>query len=355
MRKIIAICLGAGLILGAGPVTVRGAEPAAKPVTGRVLILENEHTLTGDVEQVGEQYRVKRLVGETWVPAERVLRVCASLQDAHRFLQGRANLGDADERLRLADWCRQHGLLDQARAELEAAARLRPDNARIRRLLAAVEQARGRERTTPAATAQSKPLPPVDVTAESLGMFASRVQPILMNACLRCHTSERGGSFHLTRVSGPGLENRRSLEQNLAVVLAELNPHQPQASRLLTKAVSVHGPGMAQAPLRGRNAPPYRTLEKWVQMTLESNPQLREQAVASSPTNPPLPTRSHWGEERDSARTSPPAVVAQAAPKTPPAVAPQATAPTKPASNDPVDPDSFNREFHPERKEPRKD
>src|SRR5262249_45351164 len=103
MRNIIAISLIAGAILGVQPAGVRAREPVNQPPRkGRVLILENERTLTGDIEQVGEQFRVKRLVGETWVPGERVLRLCASLEDAHRFLQGRANLADPDERLRLA-------------------------------------------------------------------------------------------------------------------------------------------------------------------------------------------------------------------------------------------------------------
>jgi hypothetical protein len=359
MRKIIAICLGAGMVLAAGPLSVRAVSPDAKPLRGRVLILENERTLTGDVEQVGEQFRVKRLVGETWVPAERVLRVCASLEEAYRFLQGRANLHDPDERLRLADWCRQHGLIEQAHAELTAAERYRPGDGRIRRQLAALEQARTREPARSAPLPPGKPVPAVDVTAESLGMFASKVQPILMNACLRCHTAERGGQFHLTRVSSPGLGNRRSLEQNLAAVLAEVNTHRPLASRLLGKAVSVHGTGMTQAPLRSRTAPAYRTLEAWVQMTLDSNPHLRDQAVASTPFIPPLPTTSHWGEEREAPAAAPP-VVPDATPKqqqvsaapAPPAQNAETApvAPARPASNDPVDPEGFNREFHPNRK-----
>src|SRR5262245_61471732 len=121
MKKIIAISLAAATILGASLLSVRAIEPETRPeprpAKGRVLILDNEHTLTGDIEQVGDQYRVKRLVGETWVPLGKVLRLCASLEDAHRYLQGRANLNDPDERLRLADWCRQHGLREEAYEE----------------------------------------------------------------------------------------------------------------------------------------------------------------------------------------------------------------------------------------------
>jgi hypothetical protein len=340
MKNIFSFSLGVGLWLAAGLSFVTGTEPADRPHIGRVLILENERTLTGEIEQVGEQFRVKRLVGETWVPADKVLRLCASLEEGYRFLQGRANLDDPDERLRLAEWCSQHNLREQAYTEMKAAAVLRPNDPRIKRLLGYLEQARARPAPPPAAAPAEKPAPRVDVTAESLGMFASKVQPILMNACLSCHTAGRGGSFQLSRVSGPGLSNRRSLEQNLAVVLAMVDVHQPQASRLLTKAISLHGSGMTQVPLKNRQAPAYRTLEQWVTLTLEANPHLREEAVASGP-GPALPlptppsTAGHWGEERQPGPAAPPKT-------TPPP-------PVRVPSSDPVDPDGFNREFHPER------
>src|SRR5262249_15571656 len=77
--------------------------PAAKPV-GKVLVLENERTLEGDIEQQGTQYRIRRSVGETWVPAEKVLKLCQNREEAYHLLRSRANLTDPDERLRLAQW-----------------------------------------------------------------------------------------------------------------------------------------------------------------------------------------------------------------------------------------------------------
>src|SRR5207247_1837487 len=128
-----------------------------------------------------------------------------------------------------------------------------------------------------------------------LGMFASKVQPILMNTCLSCHTAGRGGSFQLTRVSSAGLASRRSMEANLAMVLGEVNAREPALSRLLTKSVSLHGSGMTQAPLKNRQTPAYQTLAHWVFQLVENNPQLREQAVASTPLLPPVPvTAGRW-------------------------------------------------------------
>lgn len=43
------------------------------PSHGKVLVLENDQTLAGDIERAGDLYRVRRLIGETTVPAERIL------------------------------------------------------------------------------------------------------------------------------------------------------------------------------------------------------------------------------------------------------------------------------------------
>jgi hypothetical protein len=349
MKKIIVISLSAGLLLGAVVSRARATDPAAAPAAkeaGRVLVLENERTLTGDIERVGDRYRIKRLVGETWIPAGSVLKLCTSLEEAYGFLKRRANLNDADERLRLADWCRQHGLRDAAVEEAKEAASLRPRDERIRRLVTHLQEAKARAETPPAyPPAPPTEAPRVEVTAESLGTFATKVQPVLMNACISCHTGGRGGSFQLVRVATPGLLSRRSTELNLAAVLPQLNSKEPGASKLLQKAISVHAAGMTQAPLKGRDVPAFRLLESWAVRTVESNAQFREE-VAHASVAPPAgaPRRAEegtFGKDREA--------------KPPDTPAPATVAESKPASakaSDPVDPESFNREFHPEKKGP---
>ena len=91
--------------------------------------------------------------------------------------------------------------------------------------------------------------------------------------------------------------NRKTIQQNLAAVLAEVNLVQPQNSLLLSKAVSVHG-SQEQAPIKNRQAAAYRELEYWVWATLADNPQLHDEAAKSctvpsrltvsySPASPP--------------------------------------------------------------------
>lgn len=324
------------LVCGTG--LPRAADPTA-PAAGKVLVLDNERTMEGDVERVGAQYRVRRTVGETWVPGERVLRLCPDAPSAYNFLRERANLNDADERLRLAEWCRQHGLREQAVAEVREAVRLRPRHAPSVRLLAHLEQATPAPATAPKA-ADPEPeaaAAPVDLTADSLGQFTARVQPILMNTCAGCHAAGKGGAFKLTRCYDFEGHNRKSTQQNLAAVLSQVNLKEPQVSPLLTKAVSVHG-SLSQAPLRGRQAPAYRMLEEWVKLTLAHNPQLHD-TVTGAPAQP----RGAAPPKADAAFASDGAHAGEAS--TSPATAPvRAGGPV-----DPFDPAVFNRQMHPDK------
>src|SRR5438132_1713855 len=91
MKTMIRLALCAALALGAGGVVARTAEPAAEQATGRVLVLTNERTIEGNIERDGDQYRVRRTVGEVWVPRENVLRLCDSNLEAYHFLCSCAN------------------------------------------------------------------------------------------------------------------------------------------------------------------------------------------------------------------------------------------------------------------------
>lgn len=323
------------IVLALSPRAVTADEP---PTTGRVLVLDNERTLEGEVERVGEQYRVRRSVGETWVPGERVLRLCQTREQAYEFLRSRANLVDADERLRLANWCYLHGLREQALAEVTAAVELRPEHAESRRLLrnlqrhatAALPSERDIERREAGPPAVSSP---VELTTESLSLFVTKVQPILMNACASCHAGgDKQTGFRLTRAFEFNTAHRRTLQANLTAVLAQINVDTPAASPLLLKAVSVHGE-MAQPALKGRQSAAYKTLEEWVRVTLDGNPQLRYRApTATVATALESPEQSVGSFSKEQGQTA----------------APESN------KTDPFDPDAFNRQVHPKQAEEKK-
>src|SRR5438045_80150 len=115
-------------------------EPASLPLSGHVLILDNERVLEGEISRQGDRYVVRRAVGEVTVPAAKALAVCGTLEEAYRLLSARANLHDADERLRLARWCHGVGLRDQAVAEVQTALQLRPGHQESKQLLRLLER-----------------------------------------------------------------------------------------------------------------------------------------------------------------------------------------------------------------------
>jgi hypothetical protein len=128
----------------------------------------------------------------------------------------------------------------------------------------------------------------------------------------------------------------------VTAVLSQLNLDRPTGSPLLTKAVSAHGK-MAQAPLKGRDAEPFRALEDWVRLTVESNPNLREQAgQGPAPATPPV------SEPRPTPETAP-AAQPEAAAKAAEPTAFAATAAPAPQTTpkDEFDPLLFNRLAHP--------
>jgi hypothetical protein len=121
-------------------------------------------------------------------------------------------------------------------------------------------------------------------------------------------------------------------------------------------------------PLPNRQAPAYRALEKWVRLTVESNPQLHEHGVAlQPPAAPPLPPEpkpasdGFASDQRNDTSAAPtdearkPAAVGQPPVNSPtrsvknPEEKPPATSPV-----DPYDPNEFNRQEHPQRTKPTK-
>src|SRR5260370_21392799 len=109
MNTILLSALSAAALLPAAPPAAPvPAYPAeALPLMGKVLVLKNERTVEGDIEYVAGRYRVRRPVGETWLDAAGVLRLCASHREADACLRAQALLkpDDVDRRLHLAEWC----------------------------------------------------------------------------------------------------------------------------------------------------------------------------------------------------------------------------------------------------------
>ncbi len=333
------------------------SQSADPPARGRVLLLQNERILEGEIEKVGDRYRLVRPGGGvTWITCDKAMHLCASREEAYQYLRKQANLDDPDEHVRLAKWCLMQELREQARIEIEAAAELRPDHRETQRLLDYFRT------STPQPAASALPAEPIPVTApvkkgnpdalaglelnaQCMGLFARRVQPILMNTCARCHASGQAGEFKLTYVPGNVAASGKSAQQNLVSVLSQIKPEQPLGSPLLLMAASAHG-GATQPPLKSRQTAAYKALEQWVQLTAGHSAKVAEPAGPSAPAANE-PTARGIFEKVES--QSP------AKEKDKPAAKPKETSfanePRKaeePA--DEFDPLIFNRQMHPEKK-----
>ena len=338
-RSSNLVALTLTILLG---LRARGQEP--QHITGHVLVLSNDRTMQGQIERDGDQYRVRRSVGETCVPADSVSCLCDTLEEAYAFLQSRANLQDADERMRLARWCQLHGLKSQAVAEMRSAVELRPSSKACQRLLESLERSNaaaeaGTSQGSPKSGAEKAVTPTIEISSESMGQFVSRVQPILMNTCASCHVGEKGGAFRLARATEGETVSRRATQQNLAAVLGHITLARPEVSPLLVKAVSIHGDAN-QPPIKSRQSPPYRAIEDWIHATIANNPQLQDSTAGATPATAPEQKSAPQAQSAQlgfgrgtPASSSKPAV---------PAPGPGAPAAAIPV--DPFDPAAFNQQ-----------
>lgn len=367
MKTKIALLLAAAALATGVRSIAQETTPARS--TGKILLLTSERIMEGDVERIGERYRIRRGTSEVWIPADKAICICADAKEAFAQMKSRANLGDADERYRLAKWCMTNNLREQALDEAHYALELRPEHAQTKNLIGILERSAlpksAAPTPAPAAKAPARPNVPValvDVNAETLSLFTQKIQPILMNTCANCHTDGRGGQFQLYRAGDGG--HRAATQRNLAAVLTQMNMQKPALSPLLIKATSAHG-NTQNAPIQSQQGIPYRTLCEWIDRTLATNPHLRERAnssaIASLPEIPStfktLPTDPLAAVvSRPVARTEVAAAKSKApqAPEMPLESSSEATA-TRPAPTesaaprDPFDPDIFNRQVQPKK------
>lgn len=284
---------------GPNPAQALGQTPdqVAQPIrSGKVLLLENERTIEGEVDKFADFYRVRRSVGETQIPTHQVLALCSDQREAYDFLRKRTNLQDPDERFKLAQWAQVRGLLAEAHIEIQASLALRPNHDPSKRLKQVIEQMDRREKEKklfpekPGLVAGNEGIAPLpfEVSTDALGVFCQKIQPLLMNSCASCHATGKGGNFKLVRVYIGSSSNKRVLQNNMAAVLAQVIPQQIGASPILVKSVSVHG-DLTQAPLHNRGTPAFRMLEDWIRNTVNSTPFEPGQTTLVSGTSPVAP------------------------------------------------------------------
>jgi hypothetical protein len=261
-----------------------GAGLAAGGSAGNVLILDNELLIEGDIRQEGDHYVVRRGMGETIIPAGKVIELVVDRKQAYRVMSDRCNRHDYDDRVRLVSWCARNDLRDEALAEAELLLKFRPADEKVQRLVDGLRVVKAAPAPVPPAPAAALADKVIQVESpeynrESFGMFVANVQPILMNVCVGCHTAGKGGDFTLTSVIGGSTPKATFF--NLTSTLKQLKRADLANSPLLVKAVAAHGQSV-HPPLRDQQAPAYQNLEAWVRMAVVEEPAQQQAPVTTA-------------------------------------------------------------------------
>lgn len=151
-------------------------------------------------------------------------------------------------------WCLRNGLVEEAEVELAKLKSMDPTYPAVARLQRQIESLRSPHATTPIESmVETKPEPevapkfssPEGISPAAVALFATRVQPMLINRCGNsgCH---RTGSDTQWKLSHLGVDVRvsaRMTQNNLAATVAHLNLDDPYSSELLHYLKTPHANG----------------------------------------------------------------------------------------------------------------
>ncbi len=295
MKSLCRWLIVPALVVGAAYV-LRAQEPGEPRKTGKILLFKTGQVMEGDIEQVGAQMCVRRGSSELWIAVEKTMRLSPDWQDAYGFMQTLIKADNVNERVLLARWCHTNRLYEEALQQARIALKIQPGNADAKIMVTALERAPKEPATKPVVQIPVPPTPravepppTVDVTAETMIAFTSRVQPILMNTCASCHSGNSGGKFHLERVFDSG--SKSASQRNLAAVLSQIDLERPAISPLLVKAITPHGRDTTP-PIKDRGAVPFQSMHQWLVDAIKKNPQLKDYHAATKGTPLKTPTET---------------------------------------------------------------
>lgn len=250
--------------------------------TSQVVVLRNGNVLKGEIDHLGDFYRVATGTSEIRLPARNVERIVSTLQDAYLAKRGELREGSITDHLDLAVWCIRQELWGQADIELDMARSIDADNANIsfiKRRLDVASRAALRAAQPVAAPPAVEPLETQAKAVElaeleqlaaslppgSLEQFARHIQPILVNGCATggCHSSSDGNGLTLNRDLVRGLANRESTLRNLRAVWEAIDQQVPDHSPLLLQPAVPHG-GLPQPVFSGHRKKAQEKLVAWV-------------------------------------------------------------------------------------------
>lgn len=251
------------------------------PASHTVVVLNDGRVFSGTIEPVGGGYRVNQKSGYVIVPFDQVRLTAKSLPQAFKTLRDAIPKPSTEDHLQLAEWCLKNDLIGQARTEVTQALALEPLRQEARNLLKSID-----DQLEPQAPAKK---PSTAMTADGFLIqsdrthagispdlhreFVQRIQPLMMNKCgnAHCHGSATKTSFEIASARRVSHKSRSASDDNLAAVLALIDPNQPRQSQLLMEPAtpSAHHKDLFLGSLGNQQ---YRALEAWVAQVAKSAP-----------------------------------------------------------------------------------
>lgn len=264
----VALFLAAGPALSAEPVSIAPEEG--------YLLLKNGNVLHGTIVHSGDRYYVSIRGGQLIVKAAEVEFQCSDLHEAYERQKKDPQQEQIGDHLKLAHWCLQNRLFDEAANELSAAKTIDAEHPRLAVLERQLQFAQ-REPNSTVAPASAESVPSADeLTRLIRGMpegtvhdFATSIQPMLINGCStsNCHTERSTSEFKLLRTFANRPPSRRLTQRNLYSTLMLIDLDDVSTSPLLTTLLKPHG-GMKAPIYTDPNLPAYQRLVEWCEQVV---------------------------------------------------------------------------------------
>ncbi len=278
-----------------------GSEPAvATNQPERYVMLTDGKMVRGTVTEEGNEYLVGQSVGVMHFAKQRTEGVFNTIHDAYLYRLEQLPDRDSDERMKLAQWCLNLKLRDEAREQLKKVLEVNKKHPQARAMMASMDQAaaivaqRQRDpqvRQTAAETMnENRPgaldsaviqgaqrklnvlgMPvifdlPTPLAIKKTHEFVQFINPVLQAYCARCHDGNYRGEFQLVPMNNRSERTADAYRANLDATLRIIDPENPSKSELLTTTLRAHGPGpRPRSIFPGSNDKTYQILAAWAQ------------------------------------------------------------------------------------------
>ena len=308
----IRVMIGLSVLGSFGWVTVhdyadanepRDANPPsaiASSVPERYVLLTNGQIIKGTISENEKEFLVGQRFGVMRFPKKRVAGVFNSLREAYQYQVQQLPDRDCEERMKLARWCLNLKLHEEAKEQLQKVLELSSKHPQALAMLFTMEQAAAVaaqhqrdpdvKQTGAEDTAENLPgvldsaviqkaqrrlnimgMPvifdlPTPLAIKRTQEFINFVHPLLQAYCVRCHDGNYQGEFQLVPTKNRADRTQDALRVNLDATLRIIDQGNPSKSELLTASLRPHGIGpRKRAIFPGSNDKAYQILSAWAQ------------------------------------------------------------------------------------------